>query len=66
MRIEDDMLVTETGVEWMTKNLPRSIAGIEAFMANNQLSVASDLPDNKLDVFSILRLSDNRKSSFEK
>ncbi len=33
VRIEDDMLVTETGVEWMNKNLPRSIADIEAFMA---------------------------------
>lgn len=33
VRIEDDMLVTETGVEWMTGKLPRSIADIEAFMA---------------------------------
>jgi Xaa-Pro aminopeptidase len=33
VRIEDDMLVTETGVEWMTAKLPRKIADIEAFMA---------------------------------
>ena len=33
VRIEDDMLVTETGVEWMTGRIPRSIADIEAFMA---------------------------------
>lgn len=33
VRIEDDMLVTENGVEWMTKKIPRSIADIEAFMA---------------------------------
>lgn len=33
VRIEDDMLVTETGVVWMTGKLPRSIADIEAFMA---------------------------------
>lgn len=33
VRIEDDMLVTETGVEWMSGKLPRSIAAIEAFMA---------------------------------
>ena len=33
VRIEDDMLVTETGVEWMSGKLPRSIADIEAFMA---------------------------------
>jgi Xaa-Pro aminopeptidase len=32
-RIEDDMLITPTGVEWMTKKLPRKIADIEAFMA---------------------------------
>jgi Xaa-Pro aminopeptidase len=34
VRIEDDILVTETGAEWMTKNLPRSISDIEAFMAS--------------------------------
>ncbi len=33
VRIEDDLLVTDTGVEWMTKNLPRTISAIEAFMA---------------------------------
>jgi Xaa-Pro aminopeptidase len=33
VRIEDDMVVTADGVEWMTKALPRSIADIEAFMA---------------------------------
>ena len=30
--IEDDLLVTDTGVTWMTGKLPRSIADIEAFM----------------------------------
>jgi Xaa-Pro aminopeptidase len=33
VRIEDDMLVTETGVEWMTRALPRTIADVESFMA---------------------------------
>ncbi len=33
VRIEDDLLVTETGVEWMTKALPRKISDIETFMA---------------------------------
>jgi Xaa-Pro aminopeptidase len=33
VRIEDDLLVTANGAEWMTKALPRSIADIEAFMA---------------------------------
>ena len=33
VRIEDDMLVTETGARWMTETLPRSIKEIEAFMA---------------------------------
>jgi Xaa-Pro aminopeptidase len=32
VRIEDDMLVTENGVEWMTKNLPREINQVQAFM----------------------------------
>ncbi len=33
VRIEDDMLVTENGVTWMTGKIPRSIADIESFMA---------------------------------
>lgn len=33
VRIEDDMLITENGVRWMTANLPRSIQDIENFMA---------------------------------
>jgi Xaa-Pro aminopeptidase len=33
VRIEDDMLVTDTGVKWLTGALPRSIADIEAFIA---------------------------------
>ncbi len=33
VRIEDDMLVTANGVEWMTGKLPRKISDIEAFMA---------------------------------
>ncbi|HUF04461.1 MAG TPA: aminopeptidase P N-terminal domain-containing protein [Aridibacter sp.] len=33
VRIEDDMLVTKTGVEWLSKALPRSIKDVEAFMA---------------------------------
>jgi Xaa-Pro aminopeptidase len=40
VRIEDDMLVTPTGVEWMTKELPRSIADIENFMAKTSKEVA--------------------------
>lgn len=35
VRIEDDLLVTQTGVEWMTKKLPRTVREIEAFMARN-------------------------------
>ena len=33
VRIEDDMLVTASGVQWMSGKLPRTIADIEAFMA---------------------------------
>ncbi len=40
VRIEDDMLVTPTGVEWMTKNLPRTIADIENFMAKAPKEIA--------------------------
>lgn len=34
VRIEDDLLVTETGVEWMTKALPRKLEDIEKFMSS--------------------------------
>lgn len=33
VRIEDDMLVTQNGVSWMTGALPRKISDIEAFIA---------------------------------
>lgn len=34
VRIEDDLLVTPTGVVWMTGKLPRSISDIESFIAS--------------------------------
>ncbi len=33
VRIEDDMLITEHGVEWMTKALPRKLSEVEDFIA---------------------------------
>ncbi len=36
VRIEDDMLVTEEGVRWMTEALPRKISDIEAFIARDR------------------------------
>lgn len=33
VRIEDDMLITKNGVEWMTKALPRKIKDVEDFMS---------------------------------
>lgn len=51
VRIEDDMLITATGVKWMSKHLPRSITDIEDFMvrasremARNALLVQQDRP----------------------
>ncbi len=40
VRIEDDMLVTATGVEWMTKALPRKLEDIERFMATASKEMA--------------------------
>ncbi len=55
VRIEDDMLVTATGTEWLTKKLPRKISEIEAFMAKNNLKVAvlRDVPmfSSRKDIF---------------
>jgi Xaa-Pro aminopeptidase len=36
VRIEDDMIVTDAGVKWMTGNLPRNMSDIEAFIAANR------------------------------
>jgi Xaa-Pro aminopeptidase len=48
VRIEDDMLITPNGVEWMTRNIPRTIPDIENFMARaarEQLTRAWQTPD---------------------
>ncbi|MEZ5428007.1 MAG: aminopeptidase P family protein [Pyrinomonadaceae bacterium] len=52
VRIEDDMLVTKDGVEWMTKALPRSISDIEAFMgrASREMASAGRLPEKEAPV----------------
>lgn len=57
VRIEDDLLVTETGVEWMTKNLPRKLEDIEAFMAKaskemSYMPAAIDRPEFNLATMS--------------
>jgi Xaa-Pro aminopeptidase len=33
VRIEDDMLVTQTGVVWLTRKIPRRLEEVEAYMA---------------------------------
>ena len=50
VRIEDDMLVTSTGVEWMTKNLPRTIVGIEEFMAKASKEIALGKFEKQFDL----------------
>lgn len=47
VRIEDDMLVTETGCEWMTKNLPRTIAEIESMIAHASKEVRNLASNNR-------------------
>jgi Xaa-Pro aminopeptidase len=59
VRIEDDMLVTANGAEWMTGALPRSIADIEAFMARAPKEVrisALELPWRESEIFSVTLL----------
>ena len=54
VRIEDDMLVTESGVEWMTGKLPRSIADIEGFMATAPKTVTlSSRFNGPLPIYSV-------------
>jgi Xaa-Pro aminopeptidase len=55
VRIEDDMLVTPTGVEWMTKDLPRKLEDVERFMAEASKEMAYRRPsfDQSLSLASI-------------
>lgn len=71
VRIEDDMLVTKTGVEWMTKNLPRGISEIEAFMANASKQTArteqvknNDLPSALIGIHKNFFYSDYKPNLF--
>src|SRR3984893_2460833 len=41
VRIEDDMVITPTGVSWMTQALPRKISDIETFIARARRQAAS-------------------------
>ena len=55
VRIEDDMLLTETGAEWLTKNLPRKIGEIEALMAKASKEMPySSLPKQTNPAFALL------------
>ena len=55
VRIEDDMLLTETGAEWLTKNLPRKIGEIEALMAKASKEMPySSLPKQSNRTFAVL------------
>ncbi len=54
VRIEDDMLITPTGVEWMTKNLPRKIVDIEAFMAKAPKTLAYTSMSENVPAFTFL------------
>jgi hypothetical protein len=59
VRIEDDLLVTPTGVEWMTKNLPRKLEDIEAFMAKapKQLTYGANRFDGRTPTLATLSYS---------
>ncbi|HEY8560725.1 MAG TPA: aminopeptidase P family protein [Pyrinomonadaceae bacterium] len=55
VRIEDDMLITETGVEWLSKALPRKLEDVEFFMAkaSNGIKIgALDAPEKPRLAFS--------------
>ena len=49
VRIEDDMLVTPNGAEWMTGKLPRKISDIEDFMSksSNEIKIGALQPQPK-------------------
>ncbi len=60
IRIEDDLLVTPNGVEWMTKKLPRKLADIEAFMARASKEMAYfELPKTEKPYLAFLNFDNN-------
>lgn len=60
VRIEDDLLVTPNGVEWMTKNLPRKLADVEAFMQKASKEMAfNDAPKTGKMNLAVLNLDTN-------
>ncbi|HEY0405852.1 MAG TPA: Xaa-Pro aminopeptidase [Pyrinomonadaceae bacterium] len=48
VRIEDDMLVTDTGARWLTEALPRSISDIESMMARASRELKTSAIDTNL------------------
>ncbi|MEZ5344604.1 MAG: aminopeptidase P family protein [Pyrinomonadaceae bacterium] len=50
VRIEDDMLITSGGVEWMSKALPRSIKDIEEFMKRASAEMKGNAVLGRIDV----------------
>ncbi len=60
VRIEDDLLVTQNGVEWMTKNLPRKLSEVEAFMQRASKEMAfNDAPKPEKINLTVLNLDAN-------
>jgi Xaa-Pro aminopeptidase len=59
IRIEDDLLVTSNGVDWMTKALPRKLEDIEAFMARSSKEMSnSGIKNYVKPLFSAVNLID--------
>jgi Xaa-Pro aminopeptidase len=53
VRIEDNMLVTSNGTEWLTRNLPRKLEEVEDFMAKaskEMQAVSRNTPQNSLNL----------------
>ena len=61
VRIEDVMVITKTGVDWMSKDLPRSRADVEAFMAKASKEMAKYALTNKR-IDPALAVHGNKKS----
>ena len=64
VRIEDDLLVTETGVEWMTKALPRKLEDIEAFMAKAPKQLVSKRFDPNTSVLMSVNYGPTSRQGF--
>jgi Xaa-Pro aminopeptidase len=58
VRIEDDLLVTNSGVEWMSKALPRKLSEVESFIARASREIPATAARRRVSPMTKMLLND--------